>query len=190
MLSRLSLVRAAGLRPSTARRDLPKPCSGTVWWAREELNLRPLPCQQNTGNRCAKRRLCRSPPTVEVEGKRSLDVKGNALFDHPPGPVAREALASSFGHWGVNGLNSDLERSARPKLPCPVRSGTGWGRWGGWPQEPPRRAASVRRSERGAKSRAGPPRRVAHKVAVGVNGLSPLRSRFHVCGPCCDRSPC
>ena len=21
------------------------PCSGGVWWAREELNLRPLPCQ-------------------------------------------------------------------------------------------------------------------------------------------------
>jgi hypothetical protein len=49
-------------------------------WAREELNLRPLPCQQNTGNRCANRGSPRSPPTVKAEGKRSLGVQGNALF--------------------------------------------------------------------------------------------------------------
>ena len=34
-----------------------KRCSTRVWWAREELNLRPLPCQQNTGNRCVKELL-------------------------------------------------------------------------------------------------------------------------------------
>jgi hypothetical protein len=51
-------------------------------WAREELNLRPLPCQQNTGNRCARRRSPRSPPTVDPEGKRSLGVQLNALFAH------------------------------------------------------------------------------------------------------------
>jgi hypothetical protein len=34
----------------------------------------------NTGNRCATRRSPRSRPTVEAEGKRSLDVQGNALF--------------------------------------------------------------------------------------------------------------
>jgi hypothetical protein len=34
--------------------------SGRVWWAREELNLRPLPCQQNARNRCAEAPyLCR-----------------------------------------------------------------------------------------------------------------------------------
>ena len=53
-----------------------------VWWAREELNLRPLPCQQNPGNRCANRRSPRSDPTVDAEGKRSLDVQLNALFAH------------------------------------------------------------------------------------------------------------
>src|SRR5215212_4696428 len=57
-------------------------CTGQqgVWWAREELNLRPLPCQQNLGNRCATRRFPRSAPTVAAKGKRSLAVKGNALF--------------------------------------------------------------------------------------------------------------
>jgi hypothetical protein len=53
-----------------------------VWWAREELNLRPLPCQQNPGNRCARRRSRRSAPTVDAEGKRSPDVQLNALFRH------------------------------------------------------------------------------------------------------------
>jgi hypothetical protein len=36
-----------------------------VTWAREELNLRPLPCQQTAGMRCAEFRFPRSPPTVE-----------------------------------------------------------------------------------------------------------------------------
>jgi hypothetical protein len=66
--------------------------SGTLWptkallragmWAREELNLRPLPCQQTTGNRCARRRSPRSAPTVDAKGKRSLAVQLNALFQH------------------------------------------------------------------------------------------------------------
>src|SRR4029453_18392683 len=54
--------------------------SEPYWWARQGLNLRPLPCQQNGGNRCARSRSRRSPPTVDPEGKRSIDVKGNALF--------------------------------------------------------------------------------------------------------------
>jgi hypothetical protein len=36
-------------------------------WAREELNVRPLPCQQTTGNRCARSRSPRSCPTVGAE---------------------------------------------------------------------------------------------------------------------------
>src|SRR5215216_2070341 len=57
-------------------------CTGQqgVWWAREELNLRPLPCQQNTGNRCARRHCCRSRLTVGVEVKRSLRVQLSALL--------------------------------------------------------------------------------------------------------------
>jgi hypothetical protein len=31
--------------------DVQKPCSGEVWWAREELNLRPLPCQIQRGSK-------------------------------------------------------------------------------------------------------------------------------------------
>jgi hypothetical protein len=56
------------------------PAHAGVSWAREELNLRPLPCQQNTGNRCARRRSPRSPPTVDPEGKRSVGVQLNALL--------------------------------------------------------------------------------------------------------------
>ena len=50
--------------------------SARVWWAQEELNLRPLPCQQNGGNRCANRRSPRSARTVEALGKRSEVVPG------------------------------------------------------------------------------------------------------------------
>jgi hypothetical protein len=61
--------------PPVGQVDEQKSCSTGVWWAREELNLRPLPCQQTTGNRCANRRSPRSPPTVDAKGKRSLDVQ-------------------------------------------------------------------------------------------------------------------
>jgi hypothetical protein len=57
-----------------------KPWSERVRWAREELNLRPLPCQQTTGNRCARRRSCRSAVTVGIEVKRSPGVQLTALF--------------------------------------------------------------------------------------------------------------
>jgi hypothetical protein len=38
-------------RPSADEKALQRPWSARVWWAREELNLRPLPCPQNPGNR-------------------------------------------------------------------------------------------------------------------------------------------
>jgi hypothetical protein len=57
------------------------------WWARQGLNLRLLPCQQTTGNRCAKRRCRRSALTVEVEVKRSLCVQLSALFKLRGGAV-------------------------------------------------------------------------------------------------------
>jgi hypothetical protein len=41
----------------------------------------------NTGNRCARRRSPRSAPTVDAEGKRSVDVQGNALFGHSTLPL-------------------------------------------------------------------------------------------------------
>jgi hypothetical protein len=49
-----------------------KPCSERMRWVREELNLRPLPCQQTTGNRCARRRSRRSRSTVAAEVTCSL----------------------------------------------------------------------------------------------------------------------
>ncbi len=54
--------------------------------AREELNLRPLPCQQTTGNRCARSRFPRLLPTADAEGKRSVDVELNALLMDPDAP--------------------------------------------------------------------------------------------------------
>src|SRR5206468_4071765 len=54
-------------------------CSEPISWARQELNLRPLPCQQNTGNRCAGGRFRRSCATVGVEVKGSNSLKLNAL---------------------------------------------------------------------------------------------------------------
>ena len=64
-----------------------KPCSKRIRWAREELNLRPLPCQQNPGNRCAKRRSCRSRPTVDAQVKCSHSLKLNALPTRPGVPL-------------------------------------------------------------------------------------------------------
>jgi hypothetical protein len=68
-----------------------------VWWAREELNLRPLPCQQNGGNRCARRHSPRSGPTVDAEGKRSVGVQGNALFRRVDSPAVRCIASTSRG---------------------------------------------------------------------------------------------
>jgi hypothetical protein len=96
-------------RPSEGRGDLQKPCSGGVWWAREELNLRPLPCQQNGGNRCARGRSPRSAPTVEAEGKRSVDVQGNALFGTPTPPL--HVLLTSGVHQSLYEAIHRLDRS-------------------------------------------------------------------------------
>jgi hypothetical protein len=95
---------------------LQKPWSELVPWAREELNLRPLPCQQNTGNRCARCRSPRSAPTVEAEGKRSPDIKGNALFRHSTLPLLHVLLtAGAFESLceAVHRLNRSL-RQVRP----------------------------------------------------------------------------
>jgi hypothetical protein len=54
-----------------------------LWWAREELNLRPLPCQQTTGNRCADGCFCRSRSTVGAKVKCSLFVQLSVLFRTP-----------------------------------------------------------------------------------------------------------
>ncbi len=42
-------------------------CSEPISWARQELNFRPLPCQQTAGNRCADARFRRSRSTVGSE---------------------------------------------------------------------------------------------------------------------------
>jgi hypothetical protein len=85
--------------PCSPTKRIPGEASGVqrswsrqVWWAREELNLRPLPCQQNPGNRCATRRSPRSGRTVEAEGKRSPGVQLNALL-HPLDPAVTACMA-------------------------------------------------------------------------------------------------
>jgi hypothetical protein len=52
----------------------------------------------NTGNRCARGRFPRSASTVEAEGKRSLEVKGNALFRHSTLPLLHARRSSSSAH--------------------------------------------------------------------------------------------
>ena len=86
LLYRCAASRAAMLRggwlPCTTEGSLEQQMcwSGPIWWAREELNLRPLPCQQNTGNRCAGGRFPRSRSTVGAEVKCSHSVQLNALL--------------------------------------------------------------------------------------------------------------
>jgi len=82
--------------------------SARVRWAREELNLRPLPCQENAGNRCANRRCPRSPPTVGGEVKRSLDVQLNVL----PARLKPSPTAISLIHPGPPRNAASLLRSA------------------------------------------------------------------------------
>src|SRR5215212_2499606 len=62
--------------------------SGRVWWAREELNLRPLPCQLTRAYRCANRRFPRSRSTVD--GK----VKCCLVDDDMHAPSGGEAVRS------------------------------------------------------------------------------------------------
>src|SRR5215217_8851169 len=78
--------------------------SAWVWWAREELNLRPLPCQQNPGNRCATCRFPRSPPTVDLQGKRSLSALRRCRCDTR---VARANL-QFLEHIGVSAPHACL----------------------------------------------------------------------------------
>jgi hypothetical protein len=55
--------------------------STPMWWACQDLNLGPHPYQQNAGNRCAKRRCCRSCSTVEVEVMCSHPAPWSLQFD-------------------------------------------------------------------------------------------------------------
>jgi hypothetical protein len=64
--------------------------SGVLWWACEDLNLGPLPYQQNAGNRCADRRLCWSRGTVGAEVKWSTGIQLSVL------PIRLELKATSM----------------------------------------------------------------------------------------------
>jgi hypothetical protein len=61
----------------------------------------------------AKRRSRRSPPTVDPEGKRSLDVKGNALF---PTSCRRSVTVTSrplgFGYAADRSVEALVPRQA------------------------------------------------------------------------------
>jgi hypothetical protein len=62
-----------------------------------ELNLRPLPCQQTGGKRCADRRFPRSPPTVDAEVMRSL----GDLFFRRLVPMVSVAPSMRVRGWGL-----------------------------------------------------------------------------------------
>ena len=67
--------------------------SGVVWWACEDLNLVPLPYQQNAGNRCAEACFRRSRGTVEAEVKCSIGVQLSVLPSGSSHARADHALA-------------------------------------------------------------------------------------------------
>jgi hypothetical protein len=90
------------------------------------VDLRPLPCQQNTRNRCARRCSRRSASTVDAQGKRSLGDQGNALFR----PISATTLVTASlslvarpappGHCGGGKVAScDCSCAARHRLPAP-----------------------------------------------------------------------
>jgi hypothetical protein len=64
------------LRPRTADRRF---CwSEAIWWAWEDLNLRPHPYQVSRAQRCADRRFPRSLASVRGQGMRSYSPPGSA----------------------------------------------------------------------------------------------------------------
>jgi hypothetical protein len=72
----------------------------------------------NPGNRCATRRSPRSAPTVDVRGKRSLDVKANALFRHSTQPLLHVLLTSGAHeslYEAIHRLDRSLPRSGHRK---------------------------------------------------------------------------
>ena len=91
----------------------------------------------NTGNRCARRRSPRSPPTVDPQGKRSLDVKGNALFSNRLPTLGHHYITpSSCGYAADRSVETQAPSSRparrrlqnpRPPLVCDVDSDTGSG---------------------------------------------------------------
>jgi hypothetical protein len=103
--------------------------SGPVWWAREELNLRPLPCQQNTGNRCAKRRSrthgvgpCqgreRVGPPAGPAGWLACGVGGGGGTGGAQGPDDIAELAPCTH----SGPNAGVRMTVSPDPGCSVRS--------------------------------------------------------------------
>jgi len=80
-----STLLAHGSRPPAGRASLQKPCSHQVWWAREELNLRPLPCQ-----------IQRAPRGQYVAPLRILDdgekAAGKCRCQCPGDPTIRHAF--------------------------------------------------------------------------------------------------
>jgi hypothetical protein len=85
--------RAQGHRPISGRprRPIPstyricRPTKALLKWSAVGAGEVAPPSSSVSGNprnRCARRRSPRSPPTVDAEGKRSLGVQLNALFQH------------------------------------------------------------------------------------------------------------
>jgi hypothetical protein len=116
-------------------------CAGQpMSWAREELNLRPLPCQQNARNRCAEGRSCRSPPSVGAEVKCSLGVQLTLAV--APSCRACSTLASWASDSRGAGPLSPLLRSPSVPLACQRQCQT----LTAWAETPSWRATSAWRT--------------------------------------------
>src|SRR5215218_6482658 len=75
-----------------------------MWWAREELNLRPLPCQLTRAYRCANRRFPSSRSTVDGkvkcclgEGDMHAPSGGEVIRTHRAGFTALALLLTPLG---------------------------------------------------------------------------------------------
>src|SRR5215216_2464362 len=75
-----------------------------MWWAREELNLRPLPCQLTRAYRCANRRFPSSRSTADGkvkcclgEGDMHAPSGGEVIRTHRAGFTALALLLTPLG---------------------------------------------------------------------------------------------
>jgi hypothetical protein len=110
---------------------------GNGWWACQDLNLGPHPCQQSRAQRCADRRFPRSLASVRGEGMRSNSPPGSA---HRRDAVAAGKLCQQSIVGKVMGLPGGRG--------SPIgRGDPGLGqlrRWTGWSTAMPGRRASCR----------------------------------------------
>jgi hypothetical protein len=70
--------------------------SGSIWWAREELSLRPLPRQQIQGTAARTAPFCRSCSTVSTEVRAGRRTQRSFVL--PVGRAVIERRSTGLGH--------------------------------------------------------------------------------------------